>query len=148
MAREILLRIDEIAPERDYIQIFGIEYELAILNKDFGLEQRLRLQQYQPTWDRLMRLDSTASGGGASEADLVDLRVLLREFIPLVIPQAPDDVIDRLSESQKLDILVTFCEASGLPVPNETPTPTPSRKTGARSSRGSRTDTESRQKHG
>ena len=137
--RKPLLSLDTVAPTREFILIDSEPYELAMMT-DFGLEARLRLGKYQGTWVRLEAM--AALGREATDGDLADLQVMIREFTPMVIRGSTPEILAGLSEGMKLEILRVFCEAAGLMEPETTETPEVSRQTTETSSQGSNDSTE------
>lgn len=106
-----LLTLETLEPERPFITIDGVPYELAVLG-DFGLVEQARL-------GRLMTQATTIEAGsgaitGEDEDAARDRELLTRRAVDLLdeavrmIVRAPRAVLDKLDERQRIQVLQAF----------------------------------------
>ena len=100
---EPLLTLDEIAPERSKVMIYGKVYEMRHAD-EFSLRQRTQIQ-------RLVRdMDKTA---GTDAADATDFEVAasekaIDELFALGYVDVPADVVEKMGSESKRTFNVTF----------------------------------------
>ncbi len=94
--------------EHATVAIDGHEYELLTVD-DFGLRDYARLLQLQETVET-----SRASASLESEERAASIAGALNNFVAMVMPGLPVEVLGKLRDVQKVAIMKAFSEAAGL----------------------------------
>jgi len=115
MTPEPLLDLSTLAPTRPAIRIDGVEYELSVI-ADFGAVGLYRLESLALAAEKI----NTTKRKDYTEQTAIDLSVNLSSQVKLIVLELPDDVLDKLSDSQKGAILTVFSQAVS---PDEEPPP-------------------------
>lgn len=132
-----LLELSTLDPtERPFVAIDGIHYHL-LGSADFGLIGLNRLDRMVDQVNAMMARDRSAESLTDDEA--LELTEILKTTVGEVL-RAPSDVLNKLTDVQRLAILQAFTPASSMAVTTKRPNRA-ARRTGARSSRGSRAST-------
>lgn len=89
---------------RPLVVIDSVRYEVK-QRDDFGLRDFVRLQALKSqVYEKMIR----DVDGELTPDDVSDIEKQLREFVRLVMLECPDDVIDKLKDTQKLKIVELF----------------------------------------
>lgn len=112
MTAKPLLTLETLEPERPLITIDGTAYELAVLG-DFGLTEQARLARLLADATAIED-GSTALGDADDVASARDREALVRRAADVLdetvrmIVRAPAAVLTRLSEPQKIQVVLAF----------------------------------------
>lgn len=123
--------------ERPVIEIDGRAYAMAVPS-DLGYIERTITNAARKRFLRLERTEAILDEPDAA----AKLKVALDQSVRVIVPGIPDDVLGRLDDDQKIQIMLAFSrpvtEVTAAPDPaaNETPT-TPKRTSSKRRSRAS-----------
>ena len=103
---EILYSIEEFAPDRDKVSVFGKEYEILSYD-DFGLKENAEIQRegkkITEAMPKLLNLD---------EKQLTELDQRLDRFIGKIIKDLPQGEITKLTYNQKGGLLNAFLKSA------------------------------------
>ena len=127
MAKEPILDLSTLAPDRPKIRIDGVIYEIAV-NDDFGILDSHRLERLR------LPMAAYADIETPTEANIEAMSDALKEFTAMVVRDATPELMAKLTENQKLSILRVFTNAAGWTEPE------PSRPPRTRRSRRQTTD--------
>ena len=116
MTPEPLLDLSTLAPVRPVILIDGEQYEIAVI-EDFGAVELFRVQQLGQQATALGRTRTK----DYTEQTAIDISENLSSQIRLIVLDMPDEVLIKLTDQQKAQILSVF---SGAAESNSNPTPT------------------------
>jgi hypothetical protein len=105
-----LINLDTLAPDRPTVRIDGQSYQLKRA-EDFGLQDWAEFQLLQ---SKAGYLEAIATGQENPE-DVADLSKMLRTMVRMVVLDAPDEVLERLNDAQRLALLQAFVGATKAP---------------------------------
>lgn len=104
MSNEPLLSFDTAEPERQHILIDGQAYELSAPS-DLSLRSKLSLNAFWREWTSYM--------ADESERDAQELMARLDNLLPIIVRGCPQEVLARLNEGQKHDLVMAFLYTLG-----------------------------------
>lgn len=108
--KKILLSLSTIAPEPQFIEIDGKNYDLQLLDQ-LGLKEQARIGAMA---SRAEIIKMTADLTDEVVDDLIDM---YQSLVRNVMPTLPADVLGKLRVPQLQAITVIFTEASGIKIP-------------------------------
>jgi hypothetical protein len=136
-AAKPLLDLSTLDPlERPFILIDGERYDLMVPG-DFGLIALNKLDQMSA---KVTEMQARQKGEVLSDEDAAELTAVLGTVVGQIL-RAPAEVIEKLSDIQRLAVLGSFMPASSEAAPAKPRNPRARRRTGESSSRASRAST-------
>lgn len=110
--KKILLSLSTLAPEPQFIEIDGKNYDLQLLDQ-LGLKEQARIGAMA---SRAENIKMTADLTDEVVDDLIDL---YQSLVRNVMPTLPAEVLGKLRVPQLQAITVIFTEASGIKIPTD-----------------------------
>jgi len=135
--RKPLLDLSTLVRDRETVRIDEVDYPLAN-RSEFSLLDEHKLTELSPA------LETFAKRGRKTPESIEAATRAMRDLCVLILPTAPAEVLDKLTELQRSHIIVVFMVAAGFLTPAQAQavlTPQPRRQTTGRSSRGSNAST-------
>ena len=102
--RQPVLELSTLAPTRPIITIDGQRFEVAVTG-DFGILDSHKLDALQPIVTAYQQENATAD-------DIAAFADALHTFTQLVLLNAPQEVVEKLTEAQMLQVIGVFTDAS------------------------------------
>ena len=135
MAQEPILNLSTLAPDRPKVIIDGYTYEIAVV-ADLGILSHHRIKQLHPSLEAYSQ--ANASGEDPPEELVIAAVSAMEEFTKIVLLGATHELIHKLSDEQRVQIIGVFTAAAGWSPTEETrPKRKARRRTTGRSSPGS-----------
>ena len=130
-----VLDLSTIAPIRPVVRIDGDDYEVA-LSSDFGLVDNHRLEELRKP------MAAYASGDSEDQETVEAMAAALKEFTGMVLRGSEPELLDKLTEGQRLAIIQVFTDTAGWQAPTPATPRQRNRRTPEKSSPGSNGSTE------
>lgn len=135
-----LLDLSTLQPERPTITVDGESYELAVPD-DFGLAEQAKLTRLQKAINAVRGKD-----GDLTDEDVAGMIGALDQLVMMLLPALPADVLGKLRDLQKVEIVQLFFRLNKAAPENPGVQAPPS--TGAKRSRAYSGSTAGRRKAG
>ena len=116
MAKEPVLELSTLAPDRPRIKIDDELYEIAV-PADFGLLETFRLDELRKPMQAYR-----SNGKPRSETNVIEMVAALKEFTGMVLRGADASVLDKLTEGHQVQIIQVFMNAAGWMEPGQVTT--------------------------
>lgn len=102
---EIILKLEDVAPEL-FVEIKGEKYPILTYD-DFSLKDNIKLRRLA----KMVQETSGSLNAESTEKDAEEAESALNEFVKMVLPAIPDELLARLPYGQKSKILLSFYKA-------------------------------------